>query len=80
MTETITPEPAALQSLEGIDPGVIPERPCSELFSDTCPQRQMCIRDSLSGSGPTLGGAYWGCGAGARTGPASVRHRWAVEP
>ena len=41
MTEPITPEPAALQSLEGIDPGVIPERPCSDLLSDACPQRQI---------------------------------------
>ena len=40
MTEPITPEPAALQALAGIDPGVIPERPCSELPSDACPQRQ----------------------------------------
>ena len=41
MTEPITPVPAALHSLEDIDPGVIPERPCSELLSDACPQRQI---------------------------------------
>ena len=41
MTEPITPVPAALHSLEDIDLGVIPERPCSELLSDACPQRQI---------------------------------------
>ena len=40
MTEPITPSPAGLRLLEGIDPGVIPERPCSELPVDGCPQRQ----------------------------------------
>ena len=40
MAEPITPVPTELHSLEDIDPGVIPERPCSELLSDACPQRQ----------------------------------------
>ena len=40
MAEPITPAPAGLRLLEGIDPGVIPERPCSELPVDGCPQRQ----------------------------------------
>ena len=40
MAEPITPAPAALQPLEGIDPGVIPEHPCLELSADVCPQRQ----------------------------------------
>ena len=40
MAEPITSAPATLQPLEGIDPGVIPERPCSDLLSDRCPQRQ----------------------------------------
>ena len=40
MTEPITPVPAALQSLEDSDPGVIPEQPCRELPVDGCPQRQ----------------------------------------
>ena len=41
MSEPIMPAPAALQALEGIDPGEIPERPCSDLLSDACPQRQI---------------------------------------
>ena len=40
MAEPITPAPAGLRLLEGLDPGVIPERPCSELPVDGCPQRQ----------------------------------------
>ena len=40
MAEPLTPAPAALPRLEGIDPGVIPERPCPELPPDGCPQRQ----------------------------------------
>ena len=41
MAESITPAPSALQLLDGIDPGKIPERPCSDLPSDECPQRQI---------------------------------------
>ena len=40
MAEPITPAPAGLRLLEGLDPGVIPQRPCSELPVDGCPQRQ----------------------------------------
>ena len=40
MAEPITPLPATLQRLEGIDPGPIPQRPCAELPADVCPQRQ----------------------------------------
>ena len=40
MAEPITPAPAGLRLLEGLDPGVIPERPWSELAVDGCPQRQ----------------------------------------
>ena len=40
MTEPLTSPPAGLPVLEGMDPGVIPERPCPELPLDHCPQRQ----------------------------------------
>ena len=40
MAEPITPAPAGLRLLEGLDPGVIPERPWSELAVDGCPHRQ----------------------------------------
>ena len=40
MAEPIAPVPASLQSLDDLDPGAIPDRPCSDLLSDGCPQRQ----------------------------------------
>ena len=53
---------------------------CLRAAVDVLPGVAAGVAPVPSGSGPTLGGARWGCGAGAGTGPASVRHRWAVEP
>ena len=46
MTEPIAPAPAGFHLLEGMDPGVIPERPCAELSLDRCPERQTGGRSS----------------------------------
>ena len=40
MVEPIAPAPPKLQPLDGIDPGVIPDRPCVELAAEPCPHRQ----------------------------------------
>ena len=40
MAESIAQAPSALQPLDGIDPGEIPDRPCAGLVSEPCPQRQ----------------------------------------
>ena len=40
MAEPIASAPLKLQPLDGIDPGVIPDRPCVELAAEPCPQRQ----------------------------------------
>ena len=40
MVESLVAAPVALPTQTGIDPGLIPERPCSELTADSCPQRQ----------------------------------------
>jgi deoxyribodipyrimidine photo-lyase len=40
MAEPIASAPPNLESLDGIDPGEIPDRPCVELAAEPCPQRQ----------------------------------------
>ena len=40
MAEPIAPVPASLQSLDGLDPGAIPDRPTDGLPPDPCPLRQ----------------------------------------
>jgi deoxyribodipyrimidine photo-lyase len=40
MAEPIVPVPASLQSLDGLDPGAIPDRPTDGLPPDPCPLRQ----------------------------------------
>ena len=40
MAEPIAPAPASLQSLDGLDPGAIPDRPTDGLPPDPCPLRQ----------------------------------------
>ena len=40
MGEPIAPAPASLQSLDGLDPGAIPDRPTDGLPPDPCPLRQ----------------------------------------
>ena len=40
MAEPITPSPLGLPSIEGIEAGIIPDRPHQEMASDPCPHRQ----------------------------------------
>ena len=40
MAEPVVMSPPGLPALVRVDPGLIPERPCEELASDPCPQRQ----------------------------------------
>ena len=40
MVKSLVAAPVALRTQTGIDPGLIPERPCPELAADSCPQRQ----------------------------------------
>ena len=40
MAEPITPSPLGLPSIEGIEAGIIPDRPHPELAADPCPHRQ----------------------------------------
>ena len=40
MAEPVAVVPSGLPALDRVDPGVIPERPCEDLASDPCPQRQ----------------------------------------
>ena len=40
MAEPVSDVPTGLQRLDDVDPGVIPEKPCTSLAADRCPMRQ----------------------------------------